>query len=102
LTPTQPDFGRYINEFDDNNRRHVAMIGAEVADKLFNKRDVVGREIKIDGLPFEVIGVAKEQGSFFGQSRDDFIIIPAFDPSKDVERAWQRQHFGQSGRTART
>jgi putative ABC transport system permease protein len=76
IDTTQPEFGRYISEFDDNNRRYVAMIGAEVADKLFNKRDVVGREIKIDGLPYEVIGVAKEQGSFFGQSRDDFIIIP--------------------------
>jgi putative ABC transport system permease protein len=76
IDTTQPEFGRYIGEFDDSNRRYAALIGSEVADKLFNKRDVVGREIKIDGLPFEVIGVAKEQGSSFGQSRDDFIIIP--------------------------
>jgi putative ABC transport system permease protein len=72
----QPEYGRYIGDTDDSNRRYVAFIGVEVADKLFNKRDVVGREIKIDGLPFEMIGVAKEQGSFFGQSRDDFVIIP--------------------------
>lgn len=76
IDTTQPEFGRYISEFDDSNRRYAALIGSEVADKLFNKRDVVGREIKIDGLPFEIIGVAKEQGSFFGQSRDDFVIIP--------------------------
>lgn len=72
----QPETGRYIGETDDSNRRYAAFIGVEVADKLFNNRDVVGREIKIDGLPFEVIGVAKEQGSFFGQSRDDFVVIP--------------------------
>jgi putative ABC transport system permease protein len=76
IDTTQPEFGRYINEDDDARRRYVTMIGSEIADNLFNRRDVVGREIKVNGLPFEVIGVAKEQGSFFGQSRDDFILIP--------------------------
>ncbi|MGE0131587.1 MAG: ABC transporter permease [Blastocatellales bacterium] len=76
IDSTQPEFGRYINESDNEHRRNVALIGSEIADKLLNSREVVGREIKIDGLPFEVIGVAKEQGSFFGQSRDDFVIIP--------------------------
>ena len=72
----QPEFGRYIIETDNEHRRSVTMIGSEIADKLFGAREVVGREIKVDGLPFEVIGVAKEQGSFLGQSRDDFVIIP--------------------------
>src|SRR5215510_3516045 len=76
IDSTQPEFGRYISETDNEHRRSVAMIGSEIADKLFGARDVVGREIKIDGLPFEIVGVAKEQGSFFGQSRDDFVIIP--------------------------
>ncbi|MDX2034637.1 MAG: ABC transporter permease [Blastocatellia bacterium] len=76
IDATQPEMGRYISEFDDANRRTTALIGAEIADKLFGTREAVGREIKINGLPFEVIGVAKEQGSFFGQSRDDFVIVP--------------------------
>ncbi len=76
IDTTQTESGRYITEGDDEHRRNVALIGSEIADTLFNRRDVIGREIKIDGLPFEIIGVAKEQGSFFGQSRDDFIIIP--------------------------
>ncbi len=76
IDSTQPEFGRYISESDNEHRRNVALIGSEIADKLFGAREVAGREIKIDGLPFEVIGVAKEQGSFFGQSRDDFVIIP--------------------------
>lgn len=76
IDSTQPDLGRYINEADNERRRYVAMIGSEVADKLYGKREVVGQEIKIDGMPFEIIGVAKEQGSFFGQSRDDFVVIP--------------------------
>jgi putative ABC transport system permease protein len=76
IDTTQPEYGRYIGAADDEHRRALALIGSEIADRLFNRRDVVGRGIKIDGLPFEIIGVAKEQGSFFGQSRDDFIIIP--------------------------
>jgi len=76
IESVQPEFGRYISETDNEHRRSVAMIGSEVADKLFGAREVVGREFKINGLPFEVAGVAKEQGTFFGQSRDDFVIIP--------------------------
>jgi len=72
----QPEFGRYINEIDNEHRRNVALIGSEVADKLFGAREVVGREFKINGLPFEIVGVAKEQGTFFGNSRDAFVIIP--------------------------
>ena len=76
IESTQPEFGRYISETDNEHRRNVALIGSEVADKLFGAREIVGREIKVNGLPFEVVGVAKEQGSFFGNSRDAFVIIP--------------------------
>ncbi|HKQ93169.1 MAG TPA: ABC transporter permease [Blastocatellia bacterium] len=76
IESTHPEFGRYIIETDNEHRRSVALIGSEVADKLFGAREVVGREIKVNGLPFEVVGVAKEQGSFFGNSRDVFVIIP--------------------------
>src|SRR5262249_16972127 len=76
IDSTQPEFGRYISEADNEHRRNVVMIGSEIADKLFGSREAVGREMKINGLPFEVVGVAKEQGTFFGQSRDDFVIIP--------------------------
>jgi putative ABC transport system permease protein len=76
IESTQAEFGRYISEIDNEHRRNAALIGSEVADKLFGAREVVGREIKINGQPFEVVGVAKEQGSFFGNSRDLFVIIP--------------------------
>ena len=76
IESTQPEFGRYINETDNEHRRSAALIGSEVADKLFGAREVVGREFKINGLPFEIVGVAKEQGTFFGNSRDAFVIVP--------------------------
>lgn len=76
IDSSQPDLGRYVNETDNERRRNVAMIGVDVADKLFNTREALGRELKINGLPFEVIGVAKERGTSFGQSQDDFVVIP--------------------------
>ncbi len=68
--------GRYIGEIDEERSRYVAMVGVEVADKLYATRDVIGKEIKIEGLPFEIIGVGKEQGSVFGQSQDQYVTIP--------------------------
>src|SRR5690606_24655430 len=38
--------------------------------------DPIGKQIKIDGRPFTVVGVATAQGSVFGQSRDGFVMIP--------------------------
>ncbi|MBS1808509.1 MAG: ABC transporter permease [Acidobacteria bacterium] len=76
IDTVQADIGRYIGDMDEKNSRYVTMIGTEVADRLFGRRDVVGLELKIDGLPFEVIGVAKEQGTVFGQSQDEFVMIP--------------------------
>jgi putative ABC transport system permease protein len=76
IDTVQPEFGRYISEMEAERSRYVAMIGADVADRLYGRREVVGLEIKIEGLPFEVIGVAKAQGSVFGQSQDEFVVIP--------------------------
>lgn len=68
--------GRYITEGDDEHRTAVAMIGSDVAAKLFANVDPVGREISMDGRPFEVVGVAKPIGTVLGQSQDNFAYIP--------------------------
>jgi putative ABC transport system permease protein len=72
----QPESGRYIAQIDEDQKRFVTMIGSEIAKRLYGNTNVVGKEIKIDGLPFEIVGVAKEQGSSFGQSQDEFVVIP--------------------------
>ncbi len=76
IDTVQPDIGRYVGDVDEERSRYVAMIGTAVADKLYANRDVIGKEIKIEGLPFEIIGVGKEQGSVFGQSQDEYVEIP--------------------------
>ncbi len=76
ITTVQAEIGRYISPVDEERRRYVTLLGSEVARQLFNTTEVLGREVKIAGLPFEIIGVAKEQGSIFGQSQDNFVVIP--------------------------
>jgi putative ABC transport system permease protein len=69
--------GRFISQNDDNRRLPVTFIGSDLKEQFFPNVDAVGKEIAIDGRPFEVIGVAKARGSVFGDSRDNFVIIPA-------------------------
>ena len=71
-----PADGRYITEGDDQSRALTTMIGQDVATKLFPNVDPIGREILIDGRPFQVVGIAKPIGSVLGQSQDNFAYIP--------------------------
>ena len=76
INNTQTELGRFITENDDVRHLAVAFIGSEVKDRFFLNVDPIGKSIQINGRPFEVIGVAKTQGSVFGQSRDKFVMIP--------------------------
>lgn len=68
--------GRYFIDAEEDTRKFVCFIGSETADKLFPGGDSLGKTIKIDGRTFTVIGVGKELGSAFGQSRDMYVSIP--------------------------
>jgi putative ABC transport system permease protein len=72
----EPADGRYIVEGDEQSRAMVAMIGSELANKLFPSLDPVGHEVMLDNRPFIVVGVAKPIGTVLGQSQDNFAYIP--------------------------
>lgn len=73
---TEAERGRYFIGAEDDARKFVCFIGSETAEKLFPTIDPVGETIKIDGRVFQVIGVGKELGSAFGQSRDMYVSMP--------------------------
>ncbi len=77
MTNSQVDAGRFITDVEDRRHMNVVFIGADFKDRFFPAADPVGKTIAIDGMPFEVIGVAKPKGSVFGQSQDNFAVIPA-------------------------
>jgi len=72
----EPEFGRYITDADDQHRSSVTMIGTDVSKRFFQGVDPLGKTIFIDGEAYEIVGVAKEMGSTFGQSQDNFVYIP--------------------------
>ena len=75
--------GRFPTESDDDHRSGAAFIGSEIANKLFPGQDPLNKELFIDGHEFIVVGVAKEIGTAFGQSQDNFIYIPIHTFFKD-------------------
>ncbi len=68
--------GRSFTEIEDTHSSHVAIVGSDIADNLLGPGDPVGKEIRVDGTPFTVIGVARSQGKMFGQSLDNWVAIP--------------------------
>jgi putative ABC transport system permease protein len=76
ITNTQTVAGRFFTDSDNRRRLPVAFIGSDIRDKFFPNLDPVGKTIYLQGRPFQVIGTAKAQGSVFGQSRDNFVMVP--------------------------
>jgi len=68
--------GRFLSTFDVEHARPVAVIGADIRNELFGPLDPLGKEIKVGGDSFTVIGLEKRNGTFFGQSLDANIYLP--------------------------
>jgi putative ABC transport system permease protein len=70
------ELGRLLSPQEVQRNRPVAFIGYETAQKLFKDRSALDRVILVAGTHFRVVGVSEKKGSFFGQSQDDFVVIP--------------------------
>jgi putative ABC transport system permease protein len=68
--------GRMVNEADLDNDSPVVVIGPDVVDNLMPGVDPIGKEIRVDGWIYRVIGVGKKKGSVLGQSLDNWIFMP--------------------------
>ena len=68
--------GRPLSEVDDRERRPVAVIGADVADHLFENVDPIGRDIRIMGARYTIVGEIAKKGRVLGQSFDGFVLLP--------------------------
>jgi putative ABC transport system permease protein len=74
--------GRPFTEQEVQAGVPVLVLGHELAEKLFEGQDPIGREVRIFGLPYRVIGVVEKQGNLFGLSLDKFAVAPASAPLK--------------------
>ncbi|HEY0932015.1 MAG TPA: ABC transporter permease [Gemmatimonas sp.] len=72
--------GRAFGQQEVNIGARVIVIGVEVAEHFFKGLDPIGRELRLNGTPFEVIGVIEKQGTIFGFSLDRLAIAPYTSP----------------------
>lgn len=68
--------GRNLSIADYEYSRPMAVIGTDIVDKLFKNISPIGQQIKIDNFNVEVAGVFEKKGSIFGQSQDNYVVIP--------------------------
>lgn len=80
--------GRFLTEADDLHRAPVCFIGSDVVKKFFPTVDPIGKTIRAGTHTYEVVGVAEEIGSVFGQSQDNFMLIPLATYYKE----WHKQN----------
>jgi putative ABC transport system permease protein len=70
------EYGRDIRQFDVDYSGNVVILGKDVVTKLFPNINPIGQEVRVDGKPLQVIGIFESQGQLFGQSRDNFAVVP--------------------------
>lgn len=84
--------GRGLSESDVNNASNVAIIGHDILDNIMGSVDPIGKEIRVDGQMYRVIGVGTPKGKTMGQSQDNWVSIPI--------TTWYKQ-FGAQSKTIR-
>ncbi|MHB8301346.1 MAG: ABC transporter permease [Acidobacteriaceae bacterium] len=68
--------GRPFTPTEIQHDVHIAIVGSDIADNVLGMGDPIGKEIRVDGVPYTVIGVVEPQGKTLGQSQDNFVSVP--------------------------
>jgi putative ABC transport system permease protein len=79
--------GRFLTQADDEHHSEVVFLGSDVAKKFFPNVDPIGKTINAETHSYQIIGVAEAIGSAFGQSQDNYMMLPLGTYNKE----WTRQ-----------
>ena len=105
INNVQVDSGRGISYEEVRRHATVAFIGTDIRNRFFAGSDPLGKTIAIEGNPYQIVGVAKELGSVFGNSQDNFVMIPiesyfktygAHTGIRLVAKALDQQHLAEA------
>ena len=76
FTTYEVDRGRLISASEVDRNRNVVILGSKTAEQIFKDEDPLDKVLRIAGVHFRVVGVNEQKGSIFGQSQDEFAVIP--------------------------
>jgi putative ABC transport system permease protein len=76
--------GRVFTAQEVERAMPVAVIGKDVADHFFPDLDPIGRELRVGGIPYTIVGLLEKQGSVFGFSMDQMFIAPWTSPIRRI------------------
>jgi putative ABC transport system permease protein len=68
--------GRAFTELEDTHSAHVVIVGADIVNNMLGPGNPLGKEIRVDGSPYTVIGVGEAQGKMLGMSMDNWVAVP--------------------------
>ncbi|HVZ83709.1 MAG TPA: ABC transporter permease [Terracidiphilus sp.] len=68
--------GRGFTQADEDHATKDVIVGYDIVDNLLGDGDPIGKEIRVDGVPYTIVGVADRQGKTLGQSQDNWVAIP--------------------------
>ena len=68
--------GRGFTPADEEHAFHSCIVGYDIVDNLIGDGDPIGKEIRVDGIPFTIVGVGDRQGKTLGQSQDNWVAVP--------------------------
>jgi len=70
------DDGRFFSTFEDDHSKEVVVVGPTVVEELYGEQNPIGRELKIGGYDYRILGITKERGAILGNDLDRYVIIP--------------------------
>ncbi len=70
------EYGRDFRKNDIDNSTDVCLLGQDIVDKIFPNLNPIGQLVRVDSRPLRVIGVLERQPAMFGQSRDNYAVLP--------------------------
>jgi putative ABC transport system permease protein len=76
LNNTEIALGRGFTPADDDHGAHNVIVGYDIVDNLLGQGDPIGKEIRVDGIPYTIVGVGARLGKAFGQSQDNWVAVP--------------------------
>ncbi|MBI3131349.1 MAG: ABC transporter permease [Acidobacteria bacterium] len=68
--------GRFLVDADVTHATRVCVVGDDVVQILFDRKDPLGRQVYVNGVPFTIIGVLEKKGGLFGGSADNILLMP--------------------------